>query len=440
MIFQRSRLLSILYSIILSVKVLVVGSGAREHALLWKLSKSTLVKELFSIPGNGGTEEISKRVSIPLSRIEEIAEFAEREAIDFTVVGPEAPLVDGIVDLFEKRGLKIFGPSKVASQLEGSKVFAKEFMEKYGIPTAQYEVFSDFDRAVRYVKEVGPPLVVKADGLAGGKGAVVCRTPDCAIKALEAMMKRKVFGRAGEKVVIEEFLEGEEASYIVMVNGSGYIPLPTTQDHKRLLDGDRGPNTGGMGAYSPNPFITSDLERRIREEVIEKTLKGLEKEGIYFRGFLYAGLMLTSEGPKVLEFNVRLGDPEAQPIMLKIKGDFLSDLLNFYEGGTADIKEWEGSSVCVVIASEGYPESPKKGSVIRGLDAFREREDVVIFHAGTERKEGKVVVSGGRVLSICSRGKDLSEAREKVYSAVSQIHFEGMHYRKDIGWRALQRS
>ena len=420
------------------MKVLVVGNGGREHAIAWKLSQSPLVSELYVAKGNAGLWEIAKKVDISPTDVEALAEFASKEGIDFTVVGPEAPLVAGIVDEFEKKGLKIFGPSKEASQLEGSKAFAKKFMEKYEVPTAHYSVFDDFDRAVRYVKDVGAPVVVKADGLAAGKGAVVCFSEDQALKTLENFMKKGALGGAGRRVVIEEFLEGEEASYIVMVNGDRYVPLPTSQDHKRLLDGDRGPNTGGMGAYSPTPVIDGEMERRIREEVIERTLDGLKREGIFFRGFLYAGLMITSEGPKVLEFNVRLGDPEAQPILMRVRGDFLRMLLDFYEGKDVGIEEDPRWALDVVIASRGYPEKPEKGKVIEGLDEVKSLRDVVIFHAGTTVKDGKVVTNGGRVLNVCAYGDTLKEAKERAYEAVSKIHFEGMHYRKDIGDKAFR--
>jgi len=417
------------------VKVLIVGNGGREHALYWKISQSPLVKEVFVAKGNGGIK--GKRVPIDPTNVKELADFAQREGIDFTVVGPEAPLVEGIVDEFESRGLKIFGPSQKASMLEGSKVFAKSFMLKHGIPTANFEVFEDPDKAKRFVKDFGVPLVIKADGLASGKGAVVCKTEQSALETIDLFMNRGILGPAGKRVVIEEFLEGEEASYIVMVNGTEYVPLPTSQDHKRLLDGDRGPNTGGMGAYSPNPFVDAETEKAIRELIIERTLKALAQEGIYYRGFLYAGLMLTSRGPMVLEFNVRLGDPEAQSLLMRIKGDFLEKLLDFHEGKKVSLDIDERCSLCVVLASKGYPEKPEVGKEIHGLEDIRD-EDVIIFHAGTEVKDGKLITTGGRVLNVCAWGNSLKEAKEKAYKAVEKIHFEGMHYRKDIGDRALK--
>ena len=420
------------------MKVLVVGNGGREHAIAWKLKQSPLVSELFVAKGNAGIWEIAKRVDISPTDVKALADFAQKEGIDFTVVGPEAPLVEGIVDEFEKRGLRIFGPNREAAQLEGSKAFAKQFMEKYGIPTARYRTFTDFEEAKKYVEEVGAPIVVKADGLAAGKGAVVCESVEKAIETLDKFINQKLFGKASEKVVIEEFLEGEEASYIVMINGDKYVPLPTSQDHKRLLDGDKGPNTGGMGAYSPTPVITPEVEERIKKEIVERVIEGLKKEGIFYRGFLYAGLMITKEGPKVLEFNVRLGDPEAQPILMRIKNDFLQTLLDFYEGKDVKIEEDPRWVLDVVLASRGYPEKPEKGKIIHGLDIVRKLKDIVVFHAGTSREGDFFVTSGGRVLNVCAYGNTLKEAKEKAYNAVRYICFEGMHYRKDIGDKAFK--
>lgn len=420
------------------MKVLVVGNGGREHAIAWKLKQSSLVSELFVAKGNAGIWEIAKKVDISPTDIQKLADFAEKEGIDFTVVGPEAPLVEGIVDEFEKRGLKIFGPNREAAKLEGSKAFAKQFMEKYGIPTARYRTFTNFEEAKKYVEEVGAPIVVKADGLAAGKGAVVCESVEKAVETLDKFMNKKLFGKASEKVVIEEFLEGEEASYIVMINGDKYVPLPTSQDHKRLLDGDKGPNTGGMGAYSPTPVITPEIEERIKKEIVERVIEGLKSEGIFYRGFLYAGLMITKEGPKVLEFNVRLGDPEAQPILMRVKNDFLKILLDFYEGKDIEIVEDERWVLDVVLASRGYPEKPEKGKIIHGLDIVKKFDDVVIFHAGTSKEGEFFVTAGGRVLNVCAYGHTLREAKEKVYGTIKYICFEGMHYRKDIGDKAFK--
>lgn len=419
------------------MKVLVVGNGGREHAILWKVSQSPLVKGLYCAKGNGGTAKIAQNVSIEPTNVKALADFAQSEGIDFTIVGPEAPLVAGLVDEFESRGLKVFGPSQRASMLEGSKAFAKEFMQKYGIPTAEFHTFEDPQRAKNFIKDFGVPVVIKADGLASGKGVFVCKSYEEALRAIDNLMVKKALGEAGSKVVVEEFLEGEEASYIVMLNGDSYVPLPTSQDHKRLLDGDKGPNTGGMGAYSPNPFVDEVTEKAIRELIIERVIKGLREEGIYYRGFLYAGLMLTKDGPKVLEFNVRLGDPEAQPLLMRIKGDFLQILLDFYEGKPVSLEIDPRHTLCVVLASKGYPEKPEDGKEIIGLEEVEKMEDVVVFHAGTELKNGRVYTKGGRVLNVCAWGKDLKEARERAYKAIEKINFEGMHYRKDIGYRAF---
>lgn len=419
------------------MKVLVVGNGGREHAILWKVSQSPLVKGLYCAKGNGGTAKIAQNVSIEPTNVKALADFAQSEGIDFTIVGPEAPLVAGLVDEFESRGLKVFGPSQRASMLEGSKAFAKEFMQKYGIPTAEFHTFEDPQRAKNFIKDFGVPVVIKADGLASGKGVFVCKSYEEALRAIDNLMIKKALGEAGSKVVVEEFLEGEEASYIVMLNGDSYVPLPTSQDHKRLLDGDKGPNTGGMGAYSPNPFVDEVTEKAIRELIIERVIKGLREEGIYYRGFLYAGLMLTKDGPKVLEFNVRLGDPEAQPLLMRIKGDFLQILLDFYEGKPVSLEIDPRHTLCVVLASKGYPEKPEDGKEIIGLEEVERMEDVVVFHAGTELKNGRLYTKGGRVLNVCAWGKDLKEARERAYKAIEKINFEGMHYRKDIGYRAF---
>ena len=380
------------------MKVLVVGNGGREHAILWKVSQSPLVKGLYCAKGNGGTAKIAQNVSIEPTNVKALADFAQSEGIDFTIVGPEAPLVAGLVDEFESRGLKVFGPSQRASMLEGSKAFAKEFMQKYGIPTAEFHTFEDPQRAKNFIKDFGVPVVIKADGLASGKGVFVCKSYEEALRAIDNLMIKKALGEAGSKVVVEEFLEGEEASYIVMLNGDSYVPLPTSQDHKRLLDGDKGPNTGGMGAYSPNPFVDEVTEKAIRELIIERVIKGLREEGIYYRGFLYAGLMLTKDGPKVLEFNVRLGDPEAQPLLMRIKGDFLQILLDFYEGKPVSLEIDPRHTLCVVLASKGYPEKPEDGKEIIGLEEVERMEDVVVFHAGTELKNGRLYTKGGRVL------------------------------------------
>lgn len=418
------------------MKVLVVGNGGREHALVWKLKDSKLVKNIYIARGNAGAWQIAKKVDIQPTDIKAISDFAKREAIDFTIVGPEAPLAEGIVDEFESNGLNIFGPSKIASMLESSKAFAKGLMQKYSIPTAAYEVFNDPDSARRFVKDFGAPVVVKADGLASGKGAMVCTNEREALEAIDILMVRKELGESGKSIVIEEYLYGEEASYIVMLNGENYVPLPTSQDHKKLLDDDRGPNTGGMGAYSPTPFIDTQTEEKVKKEIVERLIKALKMEGIYYRGFLYVGLMLTKDGPKVLEFNVRLGDPEAQPILMRLKGDFFENILKFYEGKQVRFEVDKRYAICVVIASKGYPESPEAGHKIEGLENLKE-EDIIVFHAGTDIKDGELITKGGRVLNVCAWGQSLIEARERAYKAINSIKFKGMQYRKDIGSRAL---
>ncbi|MFN7065505.1 MAG: phosphoribosylamine--glycine ligase [Aquificaceae bacterium] len=419
------------------MKVLVVGSGGREHAITWKISQSKLIKEIFCVKGNAGTAKIAKNVPMEPTDVKALADFAQRESIDFTIVGPEIPLTAGIVDEFEKRSLRVFGPSKKASMLEGSKAFAKEFMQRYGVPTAEFRTFDDTQRAKNFIRDFGVPVVIKADGLASGKGVFICKDYEEAYRAIDNLMVKKVLGDAGSRVVIEEFLEGEEASYIVALNGDVYVPLPTSQDHKRLLDGDRGPNTGGMGAYSPNPFVEEETERAIKERIIERVIRGLRAEGIHYKGFLYAGLMLTKDGPKVLEFNVRLGDPEAQPLLMRVKGDFLDFLLNFYEGKVGELNIDQRYALCVVLASGGYPEKPEDGKEIFGLEEVERMEDVVVFHAGTEIRDGKPFTKGGRVLNLCAWGRDLRDAQEKAYRAIEKISFEGMHYRRDIGYRAF---
>ncbi|MFN3814319.1 MAG: phosphoribosylamine--glycine ligase [Aquificaceae bacterium] len=418
------------------MKVLVVGNGGREHALVWKLKDSKLVKDIYIARGNAGAWQIAKKVDIEPTDVKAISEFAEKKGIDFTIVGSESPLAEGIVDEFESKSLNIFGPSKRASMLESSKAFAKSLMQKYSIPTAAYEVFNDPSNAKRFVKDFGVPLVVKADGLASGKGAIVCMSEREAMDAVDRLMVKRELGESGKSIVIEEYLYGEEASYIVMLNGENYIPLPTSQDHKKLLDGDRGPNTGGMGAYSPTPFIDTQTEERVRKEIVERLIEALRKEGIYYRGFLYVGLMLTKDGPKVLEFNVRLGDPEAQPILMRLKGDFFEDILNFHDGRQVRFEVDRRYTLCVVIASRGYPENPETGHRIEGLESLKD-EDVIVFHAGTDMKAGKLITKGGRVLNVCSWGQSLSEARERAYKAINNIKFKGMQYRKDIGSRAL---
>lgn len=422
------------------MKVLVVGGGGREHALCWKIAQSPLLKKLYCAPGNGGIGEIAENVPINAEDLGGLLNFAKSEGIDLTVVGPEAPLVKGLVDLFEKEGLKVFGPNKLAAEIEGSKAFAKTFMKKYGIRTAPFEVFDDPQKAKRYVLESGRPLVVKASGLAAGKGTFVCESVEEALNAIEEIMVKKAFGEAGSKVVIEEKLEGFEVSYMVVSDGENAIPLSPSQDHKRLLDGDMGPNTGGMGAYSPVPFLTSELEERILKEIMIPTIRGLKEEGRPYRGLLYGGLMIDKEkNPWVLEFNCRFGDPETQPLMVRMEGDLLEIMLCCLEGKLNQVRlQWSDQpAVCVVMAQKGYPGSYEKGKEIKGLEEAVRMKEVWVFHAGTIKRNGKFYTSGGRVLGVTARGKDFEEAIKRAYEAVEKISWEGVYYRKDIGKRAL---
>lgn len=423
------------------MKLLVVGSGGREHALAWKLAQSPRVQLVYVAPGNGGTAQDERLLNIAITDPEALADFAEKEQIALTVVGPEGPLAAGIVNLFRQRGLKIFGPSKEAAQLESSKDFAKAFMKRNGIPTAEYETFSDAAAAHAYLDRKGAPIVIKADGLAAGKGVVVAATLEEAHAAVDMMLADNKLGDAGARVVIEEFLEGEEASFIVMVDGKHVLPLASSQDHKRLQDGDAGPNTGGMGAYSPAPIVTPQLHARVMREIILPTVRGMEKEGIRYTGFLYAGLMIDAEGnPKTLEFNCRMGDPETQPIMARLKGDF-SKVLEQAIAGTLDTVEltWDRrTALGVVLAAHNYPDTPRKGDRIGGIPA--ETDSAVTFHAGTALvDDGKLVTSGGRVLCVVGLADSVRGAQSAAYEAINQISFDGMQYRRDIGYRAVNR-
>jgi phosphoribosylamine--glycine ligase len=423
------------------MKVLVVGGGGREHALVWALKKSKEVKEIFCAPGNGGISRIAKTIpEVKGEDIQRIKEIVLKEKIDLVVVGPENPLALGIADELEKEKIPVFGPSKSASQLESSKVFSKRFMEKYDIPTAEFRIFHDPVSAIKFVEEKGVPIVIKADGLAQGKGVYVAHSMEEAGEAISDIMVKKKFGTSGNKVVIEEYLEGEELSYIAIISDGKIIPLLASQDHKRVYDDDTGPNTGGMGAYAPVPFVTEKIEKKIINRIFKRALKGMEKEGIRYRGVLYAGLMIVKDEPYVLEFNVRFGDPETQPIVTLMKSDLFPVLFNAATGNLKEEKiEWkEGASLCVIMASSGYPGEYKKGYEIKGLEEVKEGDDLVIFHAGTEFKNGKFYTSGGRVLGVTGVGRDLKEAFEKTYSAVKKITWEGVHYRKDIGRKGLK--
>jgi phosphoribosylamine--glycine ligase len=422
------------------MKLLVVGSGGREHALAWKLAQSPRVQLVYVAPGNGGTATDERLRNVPITDIDALADFAESEQIALTVVGPEAPLAAGIVNVFRQRGLKVFGPTKEAAQLESSKDFAKAFMKRNGIPTAEYETFSDAALAHAYVDRKGAPIVIKADGLAAGKGVVVAATLDEAHAAIDMMLADNKLGDAGARVVVEEFLAGEEASFIVMVDGKHVLPLASSQDHKRLLDDDQGPNTGGMGAYSPAPIVTPQLHARVMREIILPTVRGMEKEGIRYTGFLYAGLMIDSEGnPKTLEFNCRMGDPETQPIMARLKGDF-SKVLESAIAGTLDTVEltWDRrTALGVVLAAHNYPDTPRKGDRINDIPP--ETDTAVTFHAGTALVDGKLVTAGGRVLCVVGLSDSVRGAQSAAYEAINQISFDGMQYRRDIGHRALNR-
>ncbi len=420
------------------MKVLIIGSGGREHVLAWKLKKSPLVQEIYCAPGNGGIASIAQCVDIEATDIERLAAFAKEKKIDLTVVGPEAPLVAGIVDIFEQKSLKIFGPSQKAARLEGSKVFAKEFMRKFNIPTAPFKVFDDMNEAIEFLKVSPLPLVVKADGLAAGKGVFICAKIQEARDAVEQIMGQKIFKEAGSRIIIEECLIGEEASILAISDGKNYVILDSSQDHKRIFDDDLGPNTGGMGAYSPAPVITEELLRKIGMQIVDPVIRGMNKQGTPFKGVLYAGLMMTDEGPMVLEFNVRFGDPEAQAILPRMKNDLAEILQSSPEGHLEKVKmDWDKRScVCVVMASGGYPGEYETGKEIKGLDTIKDSHTIV-FHAGTEKKD-KIVTAGGRVLGVTSLGETIEQAIERVYNAVEKIKFERCFFRRDIGAKALK--
>jgi len=425
------------------MKVLVVGGGGREHALAWKIARSPRVAQVFVAPGNAGTalEPKIENVAIAADDVPELLAFAKGQEVDLTVVGPEVPLVLGIVDIFSSEGLRCFGPNKACAQLEGSKAFSKDFLARHEIPTAAYASFTDQDEAVAYIHEQGAPIVVKADGLAAGKGVILAQTEQEAIDAVQDMLAGNAFGEAGHRVVIEEFLTGEEASFIVMVDGKHVLPMASSQDHKARDEGDKGPNTGGMGAYSPAPVVTPEIHDRIMDEVIMPTVKGMADEGHPFTGFLYAGVMVAEDGtPKVLEFNVRFGDPETQPIMMRLQSDLVEHIEAALDGELDQQEtQWDArASLGVVLAAGGYPESYRKGDVISGLPAHDD-EDAKVFHAGTAEKDGQIVTAGGRVLCVVGLGESVSAAQARAYALVEQIHWDGMFYRKDIGYRAAAR-
>ncbi|MFA4844506.1 MAG: phosphoribosylamine--glycine ligase [Candidatus Margulisiibacteriota bacterium] len=429
------------------MKILVVGSGGREHALVWKIAQSPLAEKIYCAPGNAGTAELAENVPLQSDDIKGLLKFCREKKIDLTVVGPEVPLVAGIVDLFTKEGLRIFGPCQAAARIEGSKVFSKEFMIKYGIPTAQAGIFSKLPEALAYIEQMGAPLVVKADGLAAGKGVMVCQKKTEATLAVKLIMEKKEFGSAGDRVIIEECLVGEEASIIALTDGDSIIPLASSQDHKRINDGDKGPNTGGMGAYSPAPVVTEHLMSEIDVNVLKPFVNGMKQEGIVYQGVIYAGVMVTKKGPMVLEFNARLGDPETQPIMMRLKSDLVPIMEAIIDRKLDDrLIEWdERAAVCVVLAAGGYPGKYEKGLPIKGLDKIDQLDHVMVFHAGTglgTRDQGPgtraIVTNGGRVLGVTALGGSIKFAIDKAYQAVDLIKFKGMHYRKDIGKKALK--
>lgn len=425
------------------MRILVIGSGGREHALVWKIAQSKLVSKIFCAPGNGGISGLAECIDIKADDIPALLDFSRRERIDLAVVGPEIPLAAGIVDEFNKYKLRIFGPQKRAANLEASKVFSKELMAKYNVPTASFEIFEDSQDAKKYIEKTGAPCVIKADGLAAGKGVIVAKTVEEAKEAVTLIMEKRIFGSSGNKVIIEECLQGQEASILVVTDSKEVIPLATSQDHKRIFDYDQGPNTGGMGAYSPAPVVTPDLFKQIMEKIIYRSIDGLAREGIDYRGVLYAGVMLTEDGPKTLEFNVRFGDPETEAILPRLKSDLVEVMLAASEGKltklarSGGLKWLDMACACVVCASKGYPGDYEKGKEIYGLDEAEKIKETAVFHAGTSNVNGKYITNGGRVLGVTGCGNTIKEAVNTAYKAVERINFEGMHYRKDIGKQAI---
>ena len=424
------------------MRILVIGGGGREHALVWKLSQSARVTKIFCVPGSAAIAELAECVAINPEQIESLADFAAQEKIALTVVGPELPLTLGIVDLFESRGLRIFGPNKAAAQLEGSKAFSKDILRANAIPTAAFGTFTDAVSAKQFLAQQKSPYVIKADGLAAGKGVLICATLAEAEAAIDEFLVRKAFGAAGDKVVIEEYLDGEEASFMVLTDGDHVLPLASSQDHKRVFDNDEGPNTGGMGAYSPAPVVTPEVHERVLREVLAPLLNGLQQKNIRYRGLLYVGLMITKAGPKVIEFNARFGDPECQPIMMRLKSDLLPLLEATIDGQLNQVEaEWYADpAVCVVLTAAGYPGAYDKGKEIHGLEKLASWQQGCVFHAGTAKENHRWLTAGGRVLGVTARGKSVADAVTEVYRAVGEISWAGMHYRKDIARRALPNS
>ncbi len=424
------------------MKVLVIGSGGREHALVWKIAQSPLVTRVYCAPGNPGIGMLAENVPLKVDDLTGLLAFARAEGIGLTVVGPELPLSLGIVDLFEENGLKVFGARKNAALIEASKAFSKDLMKKYHVPTAAYEVFTEIEPAIAFIDRLGVPVVVKADGLAAGKGVIIAQSREEAIAAVTDMLSGNAFGSAGSRVVIEEFLRGEEASFLAFTDGRNIIPLASAQDHKAVFDGDKGPNTGGMGAYSPAPVVTPAIHEHVMQQVMRRTVDGMAAEGRPYKGVLYAGLMIDGDTIKTLEFNARFGDPECQPLLMRMKSDIVPVLLATAEGDISAIcLEWhEKAAVCVVMAAGGYPGDYPKGDVISGLERAGAMEDLVVFHAGTTEKNGRFATSGGRVLGVTALGTTVQEAIERAYRGVNEISWQGVHYRTDIGRKALLRS
>jgi len=424
------------------MKILVIGGGGREHALVWKIAQSPLVKQIFCAPGNPGTAQLATNLPIKVEEIDKLLGFAKAEGIDLAVVGPELPLSLGIVDLFREYGVKIFGPSRAAARIEASKAFSKDLMHKYAIPTAAYGVFTEIPAAEAFIRKTGAPIVVKADGLAAGKGVVIAQTEAEAIAAVQDMLSGNAFGDAGSRVVVEEFLTGEEASFLAITDGKFVIPLASAQDHKAIFDGDQGPNTGGMGAYSPAPVVTAEVHQKAMEQVVQRAVDGMAAEGCAYQGIVYAGLMVKDGEVKTLEFNARFGDPECQPLLMRMKSDLVPLLLAVAEGDLSGHGiEWhDQAAICVVMAAEGYPGDYPKGDTITGIEAAEQLADVTVFHAGTAEKDGRIVTAGGRVLGVTALGNTVAAAIERAYQGVEKISWRGVQFRRDIGKKALGRT
>lgn len=423
------------------MKVLIIGSGGREHALVWKIAQSKKVSKIYTAPGNPGIGKLAENVRIQVGELDKLVNFARRKNIDLTLVGPEVPLINGIVDLFKKQNLSIIGPTKKAAQIEGSKVFAKKLMLKYKIPSADFAVFDDYYLAQRYLSSQKYPLVIKADGQCSGKGVAVCKEERQAQTFLKSLMKEKIFGDSGNKIIIEEYLTGPEVSFMLASDGDKFVSFIPSQDHKRVFDNDRGPNTGGMGAYAPVPFVNKKMIERIENEIVKPTINAMKKEGVTYEGILYPGLIMTSEGPKVLEFNCRFGDPETQPLMFMLKSDVIElfEAINHRRLGNYKLKWYSGAAICVVLTAQGYPKEYEKDKEIHGFEKILKQKNTYVFHSGTKLRNNKLLTTGGRVLGVTARGLNLKEAIKNVYKYIGKkgVYFSGMHYRKDIGAKGL---